>query len=674
MPEHPSRKENTLSDYLPYILWTLGGITFLIAVVQILWRILLKTSFLPASFASTTIAWYYLFMYYGFRIFWERRELYTVASVTVRTLGGCTAIILVNEVLTGIDRELISIEAGYMISSLRMFVLMSGLAWAMALLHKLVMVARKPFVETAWTALELLTATGFVFMVTSIYIPVKVHLIWIAGGITVWMVLALQQKWIGLLSRDEHLLNAILMVVLLAELSWLTYLFYRYMPVEMIGVFVLNVPVILSLGFCLVYVLVGFLALSFTFPYHSIIRQKEAQFKALTELILKSQREIQTHRIFTEVLHASMETTDSEGGIIEVEVPALEIAFFNGTGIRTPQTTLNQIKEVLHHTRELEINKRRTAPIPLPETIGSLLAVHRPLKSGSINIYLFKGYQYGYDLYMKERVQQLVNQLAFVLDYMIAEQERQRTERIRHEMQVARSVQLHLLEIKADPWQKHIAVVFDPATETSGDLYLVKATHPNTLHIVVADVVGKGMKAAMYMAVLRGTLETALSGDKPLEERYQICSQAMNDILTTGDFITLTWAVVHAHKDHGQVELLRAGHCPPFNFSAAGSASWIEEGAGPPIGVGKAPIKSARITLKRGEWLILLSDGLVEGTVSVPPQNTTSLLGYEGAARLLSTACRESPTPAHFPQIIQEHLRRLHFATTDDLTIVAFRY
>jgi serine phosphatase RsbU (regulator of sigma subunit) len=156
-----------------------------------------------------------------------------------------------------------------------------------------------------------------------------------------------------------------------------------------------------------------------------------------------------------------------------------------------------------------------------------------------------------------------------------------------------------------------IAASMKPALEVSGDFYDVFPVEHGRLGLVVADVSGKGVAAAFFMAVTRTMLRgIALTGLKPAE-----CIGHVNDSLYRENPIDMFVTAIYAelHEASGRVTLVNAGHCEPIITRTDGSAELLRRSGNPPLGVMEhRAFTELNFTLGEGEMLFLYTDGITE--------------------------------------------------------------
>jgi integral membrane sensor domain MASE1 len=154
-----------------------------------------------------------------------------------------------------------------------------------------------------------------------------------------------------------------------------------------------------------------------------------------------------------------------------------------------------------------------------------------------------------------------------------------------------------------------IAASMRPALEVGGDFYDVFPLRDGRLGLVIADVSGKGMAAAFFMAVTRTLLRgTALAGGSLAE-----CVTHVNRTLCRENPIDMFVTALYAELDEssGAVNFVNAGHCEPIVTAPNGTARLIRRSGNPPLGVLQDRVFAEHnFTLLPGEMLFLYTDGV----------------------------------------------------------------
>lgn len=190
-------------------------------------------------------------------------------------------------------------------------------------------------------------------------------------------------------------------------------------------------------------------------------------------------------------------------------------------------------------------------------------------------------------------------------------EEEKRLQQMEEDLKTAKNVQLSLLP-KENPRLPDIDIAgFSlPAREVGGDYYDFINLDQDHLGIVIADVSGKGMPAALLMANLQATLRgQALTNYAPSQ-----CVAKSNSLLCrsveTGKFVTLFYGILNTKEK--SFTYTNAGHCYPLIFNSKGKFRKLEEG-GLILGVlDNYPYQQKRIILEPGELILLFTDGISE--------------------------------------------------------------
>jgi serine phosphatase RsbU (regulator of sigma subunit) len=147
--------------------------------------------------------------------------------------------------------------------------------------------------------------------------------------------------------------------------------------------------------------------------------------------------------------------------------------------------------------------------------------------------------------------------------------------------------------------------------EVGGDWYESIALPGARVALVVGDVAGHGVRAAVTMGRLRTAIQTLAMLELPPAESLQQLNELMQ---TMGErephFATCAFAVYDAVT--GSLEVASAGHLPPLLVPPKGSSEFLDVSPAPPLGIGEGPISSRTFEIKDGSLFVLYTDGLVE--------------------------------------------------------------
>lgn len=191
-------------------------------------------------------------------------------------------------------------------------------------------------------------------------------------------------------------------------------------------------------------------------------------------------------------------------------------------------------------------------------------------------------------------------------------------ERASSELAAARSVQ-ELMIPRESPKTPgfHVDTVYTPAAEVGGDFFHIQATGDGGLLIVIGDVAGHGLQAAMNVSMLMGALRRA-----PLTHPAQLLAGLNQVLVGSASFTTCQAAFFSAN---GELVIASAGHPPPFLNSQE-----ILLPGGLPLGViADVVYEEVRLYLHPGDRLLMMSDGVAEARKS-----NGELFGFERVRNL----------------------------------------
>jgi sigma-B regulation protein RsbU (phosphoserine phosphatase) len=174
-------------------------------------------------------------------------------------------------------------------------------------------------------------------------------------------------------------------------------------------------------------------------------------------------------------------------------------------------------------------------------------------------------------------------------------------ERASSELAAARSVQ-ELMIPRESPQTPgfHVDTVYTPATEVGGDFFHIQATGDGGLLIVIGDVAGHGLQAAMNVSMLMGALRRS-----PQREPAQLLA-GLNEVLVGSSSFTTCQAAYFSAS--GELVIASAGHPPPYLNSQEVSLP-----GGLPLGVvTDITYEETRLYLHPGDRLLMMSDGVAE--------------------------------------------------------------
>ncbi len=242
-------------------------------------------------------------------------------------------------------------------------------------------------------------------------------------------------------------------------------------------------------------------------------------------------------------------------------------------------------------------------------------------------------------------------------------------ERMESELKIAHALQGAILPktMPENPTYSGHAVM-TPAREMGGDFYDFFTLDDGRLSVVMADVSGKGVPAAFFMAIAR-TVMRAAAGRHPdpgpclQEVNDAICEQNPQDL-----FVTLFYGILD--PDSGKFVYANAGHNPPFVVKRPGDVLPLPMTGGMAVGVMPGmPYDEDAVTLAPGDTMFLYTDGITEA-MNVDQEEFT-----EARLEAVLAEGRDLPVDSVLENVTSAVVKFVGEAEqSDDITCVVLRY
>jgi phosphoserine phosphatase RsbU/P len=239
---------------------------------------------------------------------------------------------------------------------------------------------------------------------------------------------------------------------------------------------------------------------------------------------------------------------------------------------------------------------------PTPQTLGHLLRTG--WKFPALIIVVFSSLEFLYHT-TKDRLEQRNRELQRKVQAGTAQLEVQK-----QELQRAREIQESLLPKNIPQLAGfEVAAAWKPAREVSGDYFDVFRLGDHKVGLCIADVVGKGVSAALLMANVQAAVRAFAS---ETESPASICGKVnrlLCENIATGKFVTFLYGILDCETH--SLEWCNAGHPDPILVSAEGARGL--NGGGAVLGVfPNWQYSNECIQIKAGDRLLLFTDGITE--------------------------------------------------------------
>ena len=243
---------------------------------------------------------------------------------------------------------------------------------------------------------------------------------------------------------------------------------------------------------------------------------------------------------------------------------------------------------------------------------------------------------------------------------------------IQHDLQTAREIQQAILPMNFPvfPHRKDFDIYasMTAAKEVGGDFYDFFMIDNNKLGFVIGDVSGKGIPAAIFMAVSRTLIRaTGLKGIS-VEECIDYANQLLCSESASCMFVTVFYGILHT--DTGEIEYVNGGHNPPYVIHADGSIEQTKLTGGTILGfLEDEKFKSRKIQFQPGDKLFLYTDGVTEAF-----NKDGEEFGNQRLEELLRKHRRASPK-----ELISETIKEVQtfsedIPQSDDITLLTIQF
>ncbi|AIT81389.1 PP2C family protein-serine/threonine phosphatase [Novosphingobium pentaromativorans] len=225
-------------------------------------------------------------------------------------------------------------------------------------------------------------------------------------------------------------------------------------------------------------------------------------------------------------------------------------------------------------------------------------------------------------------------------------------ERVEGELSAARDIQIGMLPRKFPPFPDRtdldVFALLEPAKQVGGDLYDYFLIDRNRLFFVVGDVSGKGVPAALFMAMTTTLFKAhAMSGGSTGQIMERVNAELSRDNAAEM-FVTVFAGILDLRS--GEVEYSDGGHEAPFIVRADGSVERLAKQQGMALGVFEdVPFRTGHFNLREGDALVLFTDGVSEATGANDELFTTARIAdalasarAEFSARLIAEGLAQS--------------------------------
>lgn len=240
-------------------------------------------------------------------------------------------------------------------------------------------------------------------------------------------------------------------------------------------------------------------------------------------------------------------------------------------------------------------------------------------------------------------------------------------ERLQKELDMCRRIQAELLPPRTTSFGfAEVRALSIPARVVGGDFFNYFSLPEGDVALLMGDVSGKGLPAALMMANLQATLRARLPLERDLARLAEALDRELEESTAPETYLTLFLGIIEART--GTLRFVNAGHNPQYLVSAAAELRRLEP-SGRPLGLlAGAGYVEHRVALREDDVLFLFTDGLTEA------ENASGeTFGAERLESLLRDAAASGPDELlrRAESAVREH--RGSAEAADDATLLVLR-
>ena len=188
-------------------------------------------------------------------------------------------------------------------------------------------------------------------------------------------------------------------------------------------------------------------------------------------------------------------------------------------------------------------------------------------------------------------------------------------DRMEEELNVGHNIQMSMLPLVFPPFPDRnefsINALLKPAREVGGDFYDFFFINKDEICLVIGDVSGKGVPAALFMAVTRTMIKSSASGDRSPASIVTRVNEELSADNPQSMFVTLFLGI--ANVKTGEFRFTNAGHNPPYIINENSELVCLDNRDGPIIGaIGGIAYKENRLSFSKDDCLLIFTDGVTE--------------------------------------------------------------
>lgn len=201
-------------------------------------------------------------------------------------------------------------------------------------------------------------------------------------------------------------------------------------------------------------------------------------------------------------------------------------------------------------------------------------------------------------------------QVAVAIDNARMYKEALDKQRIDQELEIAREIQQNLLPKSTTISDIQILAVNTPAKQVGGDLYDFFDLGNGNVGVMISDISGRGIPAALHMVRVMSEFRLAVKAGEDPSAVLNKVNNVLVDKSIMGMFVTMFYLIID--KPSMKIRYTSAGHLPALYYSMD-KLRYLDEAQNPPLGIkSNIEYKSSETDFTKGDAILLYTDGVIE--------------------------------------------------------------
>lgn len=490
-------------------------------------------------------------------------------------------------------------------------------------------------------------------------------------------------SWISLVRKQHKAQLALILLLINAINGLVVYHYATNRAALLFSVYELpEIIYIVAIGFSTVYALMAFMALLFYFPVAEIVDQQTQELEGLMEISESARRRESVNQVFDRMFNASIRDTSSYAGWLWFKADEQDAI------VKTKNVNLSQVNSFRDALLPIIYNGQITDVLDVPALqayptlasmsngFQSMLALPIVFNGEELGMLcLLKNQEQGFDKHMTNMARTYVNFALNAYENRQVLEETLRNEHVREEYKLARQIQQRLIPATLAGQNGWSAITYlEPSKEVGGDFYDSFVLDENRTAIIIGDVSGSGMPAALHMAEIKGIFQSLTAFNLEPKELIARANVAISACFDKNRFVTLIYLVID--KKERKFTYVRAGHCPVLYYENQRHEAYYIKDEGLGLGILRSPSFTSHVHVyerpyQQNDLLVLFSDGIDE---AVDPK-TKDPYGYERLKTSLVEASRNDNLDLVMKGMLADIKRHIkENRELDDMTMILLRF